>query len=416
MASMSGPWGSSKNPTYIRCHFEFPGNYPGLAAPIMNIEKTASISSDILSTLNTEISCLSNMYVAHRRSSFETILRYLLGEQTLEECTAWLNQPLASNDPDLFIDAAESSSDEDDAAISAQMEMSGSGLVASNANINVPLPRTCGAVWIDDGRLVCFFPTKEEKSQSLLGSLQLSSGGRPHKYDDSVFEGFGRFPTNLPSKKPLSTSLDEDEGFGSESSFESSSDSSSEGTNLRYQNYYSLVPLRDDTITGPRSQTADDSYISNIGTANTETIDTSSKNTISTYNYKDLLPAKKSLAQQYVVTGSPTECCIRNAKAAQEYGDQNLADIWSFIALLLKDEVPLDMVPHPYKEESILVMARRALAPLRRAKDSGVDLSTDFTDGVQLEKPHGNIKWGQHPFGRIMLIDRTLVNDTSALI
>ena len=404
---MSGPWGSNKTPTYIRCHIKFPSNYPDSAAPLVNLEKTASVSSNVLATLTADISSLSNMYLAHGRSSFESILRYLLGEQTLEECTAWLKQPLIGNDPDLFNDAAESSSDEEEALTTARMDLSGLGLVASNANINVPLPKACGAVWADDGRLVCFFPTKEEKLQSLLGSLELTSGDRPHKYDDTVFEGFGRFRTNLPSsKKPLPTSTNEEEGFDSESSFESSSSSSSsEGTNLRYQNYYSLVPLRDDTIIGPRSHTAEDSHASNIDTVNAKLTATCSKNTISVYDYQELLPAKKILAQQYTVTGPPSECCTRNAKAAQDFGDHDLADIWSFIALLLKDEVPLDIIPHPHKEESIQIMARRTLAPLR-AKDSGVGLSADFRDGIQLKKPQGTIRWGQHPFGRKMLVGR----------
>jgi hypothetical protein len=96
--------------------------------------------------------------------------------------------------------------------------------------------------------------------------------------------------------------------------------------------------------------------------------------------------------------GGP-DCCVLNAKVAANMGMQDLSDTWDFVDLIIRDEVPLDIIDHPYKEESILVVSRRTIARLER-KDSAVDLSYDTPGDGKHKNVKGSIKWASHPFGQ----------------
>ncbi|KAK5069046.1 hypothetical protein LTR16_009682, partial [Cryomyces antarcticus] len=129
----------------------------------------------------------------------------------------------------------ESSSDEEDGmgpdfnGLQFQdMDTNGTDILGTaNANANVPLPKACGALWAEDGRLVCFFPPKEE-NKSLLKTIALQSNGRSTR-NHKMFEGFGRLHADSPEPRnvPSSQRGEEDEDELAEWSTSSSSSDSS---------------------------------------------------------------------------------------------------------------------------------------------------------------------------------------------
>lgn len=104
-----------------------------------------------------------------------------------------------------------------------------------------------------------------------------------------------------------------------------------------------------------------------------------------------------SLAEQYVYEGAGS--CAVNVDVARRAGSKDLLDSWKFVDLILRDEVPLEIRNLPHRDESILVVARRALWPLTR-KDSAIDLSMDDAREKSQNGLKGSIKWGSHPFGQ----------------
>ena len=85
------------------------------------------------------------------------------------------------------------SSDEDEVGLSHSQDlaMSSELLRPVNANVMVPVAKACGALWANDGRLVCFFPPKKDKSTTLFENLGFKEMTRLSR-SDKVFEGFGR--------------------------------------------------------------------------------------------------------------------------------------------------------------------------------------------------------------------------------
>lgn len=411
--SMSGPWGPDNVPIYVKSRIAFPIKYPDAKPPVLTFEKTASLSDGTVSKLTADVQIITYAYVSRQKSCLEAILRYLLGEQSLEEITAWLTDNKGISTLNLTDDDAASSSDEDDDGVgkfsgtqSNDMDMSGSGLLgATNANANVPLPKACGAIWADNGLLICFFPPKEDKPQSLFDTLSLRSADRSSRSQSRVFEGFGRLYTGSPGPKTKASTLDTVEASDSDSddSFDSSSRSSasSEIARLPRRTFNPPLAWRGDLPEVHHGRSVDESQRSSGGLGATKVPSTKPENVISIHDYQHLLPSKRQLAQQYVILGEDLQVCAHNARVAASQGGQELADTWTFVDLILRDEVPLQESGHPCGEP-ILITARPA--SLQR-QDSAVDLSFDVVEDHKAAKLGGRVKWGKHPFGRRWFVD-----------
>ncbi|KAI9875707.1 MAG: hypothetical protein M1830_003123 [Pleopsidium flavum] len=403
--SMNGPWGVSGISVFVKADIVFPSDYPEISMPTLKIEKTSSISEETLRIIMTAVDIIARSYSSRKKGSLEAILRYLLGERSLEDSTVW---PIDDQEP-------ASSSDEDDdevgtfAGIQSQdLEMSDSGLLGpSNANANVPLPKACGALWADNGRLVCFFPPKEEQNRSLLGTLTSKDGDR-YSRSQKIFEGFGQFQTSSPGPKTKTSTIDTTDGTihdGSEDSFTSSSSSSgsSDVDGTFGDGFRPSLGWRGAALGLQRSRSTDQSQRSSAAPSASKLL--KPKNVVSIHSLEDLLPAKKLLANEYAIFGNGPDVCSHNAKVAAEQGNQDLAAVWAFIRLILHNEVPLKVMLQPYRKEPVLVLARHALSNVMR-RDSAVDLSYDETnDQGGKRSTTGRVRWGQHPFGGSWLIE-----------
>ena len=417
VVSFSGPWGSENSSIHIKCRIEFPIKYPISTAPKFEFEHTTMMSDDAVARTSTELEKIANAYLMYQKSSLEATLRYLLGEQTLEESLNWLHQRRESNDLDIAHDSALSSSDEDDEQLGRTasqqnqgMDMSDDAIAASNAQYNVPLPKACGALWAEDGRLVCFFPPKEDKAHSLLDSLSFRTSDRLSKSRKTIFEGFGRLHNESIIPKRLTTREtvgDDDSDF--EDSYTSSSGSStfSDGNGLLRNHFLPSMAWRGSLAETQDALSLDDSHKSSGGAGITQSALAKSGNYISIHDCCSILPSKRSLAREYTINGKGADCCESNAQTAEKSGDSDLASIWLLVAMLLKDEVPLETMQHPFITENadpIMVVARR-IPPSLRSRDSAVDLSFDSAEEATQLRKKGSVKWGYHPFGRRGLVN-----------
>ena len=409
--SLSGPWGPGNDTTYLQSHIDFPSTYPDSASPTFSFEKTASLSDETLTKIYTDIGLITASFVSRQRSSLEATLRYLLGEQTLEESLLWLKKR-ESVDLDSTRDLDSSSSDDDDEIVGTygdpqanSMEASDPMIATSNARYNVPLPKACGALWADDGRLVCFFPSKSDQESSLL-EMSIRASDRSSRKGKTMFEGFGRLQNTSSRQRRHASTLETIESGDSdfeESSTSSDSSSSSDGLGLPQHHFLPTMAWRGNVLETPPGVSLDDSQKSSGGSGLEKSSTSKGSIFISIHAFADLLPAKQALAEGYVI-GKGSIGSIQNAQVAHESGNSDLADVWSFVNLLLQDIVPLELIGSPRDNASIMIVARCAVSRLK-AKDSAIDLSFDGLQEQKTPIKSASVKWGDHPFGRRWFVD-----------
>ena len=303
-----------------------------------------------------------------------------------------------------------SSSDEEDEGLgrypgdpTESMEASDPMIAVSNAQYNVPRHKACGAFWAEDGRLVCFFPSRQEKESSLQG-LSIRASDRSFGSRRNVFEDFGRLHSDPMRQKRAASTLETIESGDSEpeysSAFSSSSSSSSDNMGLPPHHFIPSMAWHSDSHQG---LVIDDSQKSSGGAEMAKSTVMTPRNYVAIYDLKALLPAKKHLASSYTIHGG-SSCCAHNARIARESGDLDLAQVWSFVELITQEKVPLESKVVPGSNAPVAVVAPRAASRLK-PKDSAIDLSFDAAQGEKHGSLRGSVKWGDHPLGRRWFVD-----------
>lgn len=402
VVSLNGPWGAENSFVHVKVLIRFPTRYPEASPPVYKFEKTSSIPDLHFNKMAYATRTISEGYASLGRGSLEVILCYLLGERSLEESIERLNEERNAIKLGLTGELEESSSDEEDGVVPTypqtpnhELDMSSTDISgALNRNVNVPLPKHCGALWAPDGRLVCFFPAKEENRMSLATLNFITTQESPRSR--RLFEGFGQLHDHSPLRKvSRGRSSSGSSASDSAESSESSSDSTSSSGLPLYGPHSQLLPMWGDVPQKrPHARSLEISLRSSIPTL-LKHKSGNPKLHIALHNMDDLLPAKRVLANEYVVFGEGLAVCSQNAQVASKWGFQSLADIWNLAGLILCNEVPLEIMPQRYRKEEIVVLARRAMVQVAR-KDSGLDLRFDETIN---SKPQlkGRVKWGHHP-------------------
>ncbi|KAL8859875.1 MAG: hypothetical protein Q9178_003708 [Gyalolechia marmorata] len=413
--SLHGPWGSGRASVFVKCSIEVPLRYPNVEPPWVTIESTAEMTDESILQATSEVQLIAQAYQERHRHSLEAVLRYLLGEQSYDDTLALLQALPDRSSLGLGLDGQGelSSSDDDDESDHQYANIQVPGLessdvmvAVSNAQYNVPLPKACGALWADDGRLVCFFPPKDERPPSFMQPLNFKAGEWTSKNRRSLLEGFGKLQSGSSISKMTSSKVsatesgDSDFDDSSESSSESSSSTENRTSHLR------LMPTmawREGIHESTHALSVDESQRSSGPSGLPKSTMLNSKNFVSIRDCAELLPAKRALAVEYQAD-STGECCVHNAAVARKYGELDLADIWEFLNLIIQDEVPLERIHISSKYDPILVVARRAVSPLH-PKDSAIDLSYDYHEGEHKTRLKGRVYWGAHPFGSRWLVE-----------
>ncbi|KAK6607940.1 WD repeat-containing protein [Botrytis cinerea] len=333
IVSMNGPWGENGTPIYIKTTITFPDQYPETKAPTFTLGKTSLMPDETYNKLKKEVHQIAASFVSRKQGCLEAALCYLLGEVDLETSTIFFHDIDDLDDDDLDGLADESSSDEEDSDIppgaSAMMSQELDSSVTADTisiprNVNVPLPRLCGARFAMNGKLVCFFPPKEDK---------VKSGGT--------------------------------------------------GTGIG---------------TGTGTNTA-------TGTGLGRVRSVKPKNIISLCDVNDLLPAKVYLAEEYTIFGNGPYLCEHNASIADKYGHSKLADVWRYAAMLLHNDIPLEVLEQSQRREPVLVIAESMAKKHRRdsGSDSGIDVSQD--KHCRRGSFSGRVKWGSSPLAKQLIGD-----------
>lgn len=410
--SLHGPFGPDKASVYIRCKIEVPPDYPNNEPPGPVLENTAGTNDETIMQAMSDLQRIAHAYEERGRHSLEAIMRYLLGEESCDDILTLLKAMPDHDDMefDQNLDLSSSSEDDGDDQYAKNLlpglESSDSMLAVSNAQYNVPLPKACGALWADDGRLVCFFPRKEEQPASLLDQSSAKASEWAFANRRGVFEGFGRLQTGTErTTSNVETSEDGDSSYESSRSPSDSSMSSDIGTmplTMRPSMAWREAPQGLN-----RALSVDESQRSGGGNKRSKSAVEASKNFISIHHYAEMLPAKRVLAEEYALERS-SQCCLHNAAVARKNGELDLALVWDFVNLLMNDEVPLEQMQIQSRQDPVLMIARRTVSPLR-SKDSAIDLTYDSRDEVGQPGWKGRTYWGSHPFGRGWLIDALCV-------
>ncbi|KAL8896707.1 MAG: hypothetical protein Q9207_007579 [Kuettlingeria erythrocarpa] len=410
IVSLHGPFGPDRASVYIRCRIDIPSGYPTKESPWPVMESTAATIDESLLQATSDLQSIAHAYHERQRHSLEVLLRYLLGEQSCEESIALLKaSPDQSGlDLDQPTDASSSSDDEGDGQYAEKqvqsLDSSEGTLAVSNAQYNVPVRKACGALWANDGRLVCFFPPKGEKTSLLLNQSNVKASEWASMDRKNLFEGFGRLQGNIAT---IRTTLDVESSESGDSDYESSRSSSDSASvsdvGLTRLTLMPSMAWRDEAPGMNRALSVDESQRSSGRTRRSKSAVPDSKHFVSIYQYAELLPSKRKLAVEYCLENN-SECCSHNAAVARSNGDLDLADIWNLLDLILKDEVPLQVMQATSRQEPILLVARRILSPLH-SKDSAIDLTYDSHDEDEQPTFKGRVYWGSHPFGRKWLID-----------
>ncbi|ODH49293.1 hypothetical protein GX48_04633 [Paracoccidioides brasiliensis] len=411
--SMHGPWGPDNSSLFVKVDIKFPPGYPRASIPVYSVQKTSSVTSQLASTITSGLRAISKTYLTQKRGSLEGAIRYLLGEHSVEESIALVQRQAreALKSPDIL--GADESSDEDEE--NGQFRVSQLGLNSSellrpaNANVMVPVSRTCGALWANDGRLLCFFPPKKEKAAAFMGSVGLSDLRLVR--NDRVFEGFGRLQTSSPGPKRSSgvgtgrgTITDDGASdYSDDSSIVSSSSSgSSDLLGNHHTQFHGPNTWKSGSLGFYHSRSTENSQRSTTGVDTVKSSSDKPHNIIYIYDFSELLPAKRELAKLYQVFGSRPDVCLHNMVAAASLGYFDLANVWNLIGLILQHDIPPDTV---VMGDDIVVIAHKTLRDVKR-KDSAMDLSFGKPKRRKssISPLPDKIEWGEHPLGGRWLV------------
>ncbi|KAJ5051882.1 uncharacterized protein L3040_001645 [Drepanopeziza brunnea f. sp. 'multigermtubi'] len=427
VASMNGPWGHDGNAIYIKITIVFPAQYPESKAPSFTLGKTSLMPNDTYAKLKREVHLIAASFVPRKEGCLDAVLCYLLGEVDLETSTTFFKD-FGDLDDDMDALADESSSEDDEGddppmIASQEIGQTVTGLRPPTrySNANVPLPRLCGARFSANGKLTCFFPPKEEKVKSLLETLVVKNNARSK--GDPVFETFGRLNNNTsPIPRIKAMSLASESKTDSEVSDDSGESSSSDSDSSHFRiarfpmsDYFRRTGRRQfrkgsPTVLSQRSSAGGTGTGTGTGTGLGRVRSSKPKNLLSLHDISCLLPSKPALAKTYAIFGDGPDVCEHNAKAAQKQGYKELADIWRYAAILLHNEVPLEVLKQTHRNEPLLVIAKEAVRKKTEAvmskrrssgSDSGVDVSHDCS--TREDRLSGRVKWGTNPIARDLI-------------
>lgn len=398
--SLNGPWGADGASLFLKVDIKFPVSYPKAAIPTFSFQKTAAVTDELAARITAELRTIAETYMSRKRGCLEGAVRYLLGESSLEESIAWILGETGDNvKSPVNGDLEGDSSDEDEVGMTQSQElgMSSELLRPVNANVMVPVAKACGALWANDGRLVCFFPPKKDKSTTLFDNIGFKEMNRLSR-SDKVFEGFGRLQTSSPGPRTTGTIASTDDGasdYSDDSYSETSSSSGSSdilsGLPARFQAPQTWRSAGSVGIYRPRS--TGHSQRSTGGAATAKSNDMP-RNIISIHDFSDMLPVKRELATKYRICGKGTDVCAHNAAVALDAGCFELAQIWGLIKLIL----------HVRRRPGPSFQPRTGLQGYR-TPDGIVAIGKSFEKyGVYKDLADSVIRWDDHPLGSHWLV------------
>jgi hypothetical protein len=312
-----------------------------------------------------------------------------------DEIDGLADESSSEEDDDIDVPAGGSASMSQELTASTELDPTNT-LAQTQRPAIPPLPRFCGARFSNDGRLVCFFPTRDERARGVFSVAGATDASRDRQKDEPNFAGFGRLAQDSPPpKQGYDEASATDDHSGSDESESSTSSSDSEPTamskiSLWYQpgRRFRKTWSANESI---RSSGGGTGAGTGTGTGTSRKRVGKPKNILSIYDFRDMLPSKKQFAEEYAIFGDGADVCKHNAQIAQKYGYPDLVDIWKYAALLLRTGIPLELHEQRNHRESVLVIAKD-LTSRPHDEDDPLTLS-------------GRVKWGHHPLAQEFVND-----------
>lgn len=335
------PNGFENELIFLRVNINFPIDYPA-EPPIFCIEENYKLGPEDRQSIEVELNVFAEKLAKRKKYCLEPCLRILLGEK--------LSPGDFFRDEKYEIESISADESNDFESVEMNIESSSSSEDETQPiKLNkVPIPKRCGAYWSKTGQLVCFFmPKKPERSSSNTDKANPVA-------------------TNMLQKPLASNNTNSDD---ESNVFTSDYDDSDDTTPVRWHH-----PGR--MMSKIRVKNIGNTSVSESARA-TIVAEDKSKNVIKILDLRDLIPAKRELANKYVIEGQDIlQLCDINAQVALN-DSLEVSDCWKLIKLLLSTQLSIT------KSNEFL--------------DKNSDIHS-------LAK--GAFQWGMHPFGRIWLIDQ----------
>lgn len=307
--------------------------------------------------------------------------------QTVPESIPSLDESLrfpplgrASFDSLVSSSTLDNDSDSDDETFAGNMRSSGLQLPGG---VNVPLPRTCGASFGQNGQLCTFFPFRARPT-SFMEEVEVMDSGKvgTHISDAArLFPTFGNLAATLRTHDDSDTdsvaSLKEFVGENSQSVLQPASFESRPSWKAK------VSPIK------ASSRPLTEEHSVNVAVHEVET----------------LLPGRKALAMQYRLMTqadeSDAQLCSNNATVAAEEGLSGVADAWRALALMLESAPLLDVVHKGGRNCDVGMVCHR---PAMSRSISAISEAGDEIKGADTFQS----QYGDHPLGKAWAIERIL--------
>ncbi|KAK3648962.1 hypothetical protein LTR56_007094 [Elasticomyces elasticus] len=243
------------------------------------------------------------------------------------------------------------------------------------SGVNVPLPRTCGALFAPNGQLLTFHSPRPrpESPRAVAPQHDLADPQKRARTIAGLFPKFGEILSF-----PDSSESDDDESDGS-SLDEMLITSGIQPLSFERMNVQSTEALP------PQSR------------PNFYPVD---KVIVSVHDLEESVPTYRAVAQEYRIfceeKENGSDLCRHNANVADSAGLQATARIWRLVALLLEDKIPLSRIERDDTSTNVLFSARQAISMSHG--EVGIDKSP--IDSLE----YGKIRWADSPLGRTCLL------------
>ncbi|KAK5722998.1 hypothetical protein LTR17_014048 [Elasticomyces elasticus] len=268
--------------------------------------------------------------------------------------------------------STEQDSESDDETLAGGMRNSSRVLPGG---INVPLPRTCGALFAPNGQLLTFHSPRPRPATARAVAPQHNPADsqRRARTMAGLFPKFGEilaFPDNSES--------DDDESDGS----------SFDGMLLTSETQllsFERLNVQSTEALPPQSRPAfydADKFI------------------VSVHDLQDSVPTYRVVAQEYRIfceeEESGSDLCRHNANVADSAGLKATARIWRLVALLLEDKIPLRRIERDDSSTDISFVARQAIG----LSHGEVGIAKSEIEPSE----YGKVRWADSPLGRTCLL------------
>ena len=294
--TLQGPWGVDEEVTFLRLKITFPAGYPAMAVPTFELDRTNAITAERHLYIIDSLSRISQRYRDRSRPSLEALVRFLLGENVLDER---FDDEIAESD---------SSSDDD-----LNVLFPYSDEVDNPEQQNVPLPRSCAAVFCGT-KLVTFFSGVQEVV-TRPSTPQLALAPTQHR-GQRLFPSFGHLKGHL--ERPSEIESDDE---------------------------YDLDDMASSRIVDPhlhskRGSASISERISTKRPFSLKSVDHKTEHNpdyVSIRDFSQEMLINPNLAAEWSMNHSADSCAV-NAERCIDADELELAEAWEVAALILENE------------------------------------------------------------------------------